>query len=326
MKSKRSDRIRCIAAVGTMVLVLLGSVASALAVSQDLPVDITINYNNWTAEWTDIGDDSDFNIDDAEITVGGDEYSDAFDDAFTLKVDGVEFENPDGNIYRSGNTLKTDTVTLSGLQTTIEYYFVHNRPAVRLLYSFYNPGSSSVSVPVIIGGELGSDDDTTMQMTSDGDQTLENTDYWYFSNDSGTVGGEPSDPVFMLSRFFEGAKIIPTPVEIPDDGSDYFSEQYNITVQPGETVRILVFCQISASNADAQAGAVDFESLDAALHAGLLSGLTPDEISEIVNGEPPEPEEYTVPVMGFIGEFIFIGFLGIFGITSLRKRKKIAHL
>jgi hypothetical protein len=179
-----------------------------------------------------------------------------------------------------------------------------------------------------------SDEDSTIQMTSDGDQAVERSDKWYFSNDSGTVGDEPDDdPVFTLSRFFDGAEVIPTSVAFPgnetEDGDyDFFTEKYDITVQPGTTARILIFCQLSSSNADAQAGAADFETLEAAQNAGLLNGLSASEINEIVNGgpvetlEPTEVKAHSIPVMGFIAELLFTGFLGLFGITSLRRRKK----
>jgi hypothetical protein len=353
MKGKGFDRIRSIAAAGAMGLSFFGGASIARAVSKSLPAVVTISHNNWTVHWggsisngidnqstsmlTTGGNEvskSFFCISDATLTVGGNTYGDAFDGAFQLLLDGVAFANPDGNVDLTGNTLTTDTITISGLQTTIQYYFVPDRPVIRIQYSFHNAGGSPVSVPALIGGNLGSDDDSTIQMTSDGDQAVERSDKWYFSNDSGTVGDEPdSDPNFTLSRFFDGAEVIPTSVAFPgnetEDGYyDFFTEKYDITVQPGTTARILIFCQLSSSNADAQAGAADFETLEAAQNAGLLNGLSASEINEIVNGgpvetlEPTEVKAHSIPVMGFIAELLFTGFLGLFGITSLRRRKK----
>jgi len=67
--------------------------------------------------------------------------------------------------------------------------------------------------------------------------------------------------------------------------TDNFGYRYDVTIPAGETVRVMLFNEMSEVMSGALAAAPDFETLAAANTAGLLTGLTATELSEIVNYE-----------------------------------------
>src|SRR5262249_21297231 len=109
--------------------------------------------------------------------------SDAYDGAFVLEVNGVAFKDPDGVVDLTGSTLTSDVVTLSGLQTQVQYFFDPNSPTVRVLFSFTNPSANTIAVVATVDSDLGSDGATTIEASSSSDKVVDPTDRTFVSSD-----------------------------------------------------------------------------------------------------------------------------------------------
>ena len=135
------------------------------------------------------------------------------------------------------------------------------------------------------------DDTTTVQGTSDGDVIVEATDTWVATNNNTIVGGEGGSlPEVVISSHGTGAAVVPvvamTLGSISGGASgktDNFGYRYDVTIPAGGTVRVMLFSELSNMRAEALAAAPDFETLAVANTAGLLTGLTATQLTEIVN-------------------------------------------
>ncbi len=316
---KGFDRLRGLAAASAMGLGLIGA-GSARAASTALPI---ANLTRGTAIWKTIQNQSPlfsgtfgtivtdttlstslrfshfagssltaFAI--ADVNASG--FSEAFNNVLHLAVNGVLFVNPDLNVDLTGDTVSSDTLTLAGVETEIQYYFHPTRPVVRAMYSFENTSTAEISIKALIAGALSSDLTTTIQATSTADTinsipVLDDTlDLWRVSNDQTSLDTDSlTDPAITLTRFGTGASVIPVSVLTLGDGSfntggpDNFGERYDLTIAAGETARILVFVEINKTIEEAKNCAVDFASLDAASKADMLTGLLVEEVNEVVN-------------------------------------------
>ena len=316
---KGFDRLRGVAAASAMGLGLIGA-GSARAASTALPI---ANLTRGTAIWKTIQNQSPLFsgtfgtivTDDALSTsirfshfanssltafaiadVSASGFAEAFNNVLHLAVNGVLFVNPDANVDLTGDTVKSDTLTLAGVDTEIQYYFHPTRPVVRAMYSFENTSTAEISIKALIAGALSSDLTTTIQATSTADTDLntpvldDTLDLWRVSNDQTNLGTNSStDPAITLTRFGTGASVIPVSVLTLGDNSfntgdpDNFGERYDLTIAAGETARILVFAEINKTIDEATSCAVDFASLDAASKADMLTGLLVEEVNEVVN-------------------------------------------
>lgn len=313
------------------------------------PSSSTVTTTNGDVYTTDI---TAFGIEDATLAgAGSGVFSDGVDNALILAVNGNLFVNPDSTVDLTGDTLTTDTVTIvPGVDAQIRYNFFPGRPVVRGLFSLTNTTGAPISVNAAILGDYGSDSNTTVRATSNGDTAIDTNDFWYMTDDlsaptspNGVVvnprkveapNGLP-DPRITLSRYGAGASVIPfnalTP-GTPGPAIATFGLRYPVTIAAGQTVRIMVFMELSDSTipeTTAVADAADFESLAALQTAGLLSGLSPTEQSEIVNygqGGPPPPPAVppaSLPAASPTGLAALLAALGGLGFFELRRRRKL---
>ncbi|MCK4705988.1 MAG: thrombospondin type 3 repeat-containing protein, partial [Gammaproteobacteria bacterium] len=209
------------------------------------------------------------------------------------------FVNPDNTVDLTDKTLTTDTVVdiVPGVDAQIQYSFYSRYNSsrqggvVRALYSVTNTTGADISTSMLVMGNYGSDAKTTVQGTSDGDLIVEASDYWVASNNY--IGDTPEYVSYndtVISSHGAGAAVVPVVAMTLGSISggaggktDNFGYRYDVTVPAGETVRVMLFHEMSEWMTEALAAAPDFESLDAASAAGLLAGLSPTQLSEIVN-------------------------------------------
>ncbi|MCA9020052.1 MAG: hypothetical protein KDA74_07925, partial [Planctomycetaceae bacterium] len=112
---------------------------------------------------------------------------------------------------------------------------------------FHNPTESAITETVTIVGNLGSDGETVVFNTSDGDTIIEPTDLWIGTDDA-DGSGTPA-----IIHYIHGPQgLIPLTVELVGDNIVW---TYEITVDPGETVRLAHFTILEESRADAEAAA-----------------------------------------------------------------------
>ena len=326
---KGFDRLRGVAAASAMGLGLLGGAGSVRAVSVTTKTRVgfatSTSYNTTSGttyvyiptEWRGIGNlssvmgnqfittsggfsltagQSAFGISDAQHR----HYNWVFENggAMFLAVGNNLFVNPDNTVDLTDRTLTTDTVVdiVPGVDAQIQYSFYsrHNSSrlggVVRALYSVTNTTGLDIATSMLVTGTYGSDDETTVQGTSDGDLIVEASDYWVASNNY--TGGNPEYAFYndnVISSHGAGAAVVPVvamTLGSPTGGSgltDNFGYRYDVTVPAGGTVRVMLFNEMSVWMADALAAAPDFESLEAAETAGMLTGLSSTQLSEIVN-------------------------------------------
>ena len=174
---KGFDRLRGVAAASAMGLGLIGS-CSARAASTALPIT---KLTRGTAIWKTIQNQSPLfsgtfgtivtdptlpssqrfsHIASSSLTafaiadVSASGFAEAFNNALYLAVNGVLFINPDTSVDLTGDTVSSDTQTLAGVETEIQYYFHPVRPVVRAMYSFKNTSSSEISIKALVAGAL----------------------------------------------------------------------------------------------------------------------------------------------------------------------------
>ena len=358
------SRLKGLAAGGVMSIAGLVGGGTARAASTALPLDIVRS----SAKWSSIDNNSRFpssgavtttngvafaqstpayGISDATLPNGSGSFPDAFDNAMILSVNGNLFLNPDSTVDLTGDTVTSDTVAIvPGINAQVRYTFITGRPVVRALYSLTNTTGAPISVNAAVLGDYGSDSNTRVVATSNGNTVIEGSDLWYITDDQGGSsssplkrarrdgspdgGGGNGDPRITLSRYGTGAAVIPFNALTPGNGDSQtatFGLRYPVTIAPGATARLMVFAQISDSN-DAPAGAIaaarDFESVPALQAAGLLAGLSAAELSEIVNYVRPAVPAVIVPVpvLSPGGLFTLLGAVGGLGYFSMRRRKK----
>jgi len=306
---KGFDRLRGVAAASAMGLGMLGG-GSARAATATFPITTTTAGVKWqninTGPVLASGQSSLITgsgisfpntsasgmlINNASLTSGIDN---AFDGALfmaTLQSGSTKlFENPDSTVDLTSNILTSDLQTdfLPGIDAQIEYYFHPSRPLVRALYSFENTTTSEISFQVYIGGNLQSANATNIQSTSDDDTDVEASDLWIISSNRGSgidpTTGTTDTPVITISRFGTDAAEPKNGIQLAN-GFGTFGHLYDVTVPEESTRRIMVFAELNSSIDDAETGAADFETLEAAELAGLLSGFISNDISfdEIIN-------------------------------------------
>lgn len=284
----------------------------------------------------------------------GSSFFDAFDNAMILSVDGNLFINPDSTVDLTGDTVTSDTLTIvPGIDAQVRYTFVTGRPLVRALYSLTNTTGAPLTVNAAVLGDYGSDSNTEVVATSNGNTIIEGSDLWYITDDQGAGGGKgipgqstradkitapngSGDPRITLSRYGTGAAVIPLNALTPGNGDSQaatFGLRYPVTIAPGATARILVFAELSDPTLDvagAVADAADFVSLPALQSAGLLAGLSANETGEIVNyaqpggPQPPVGEAVDLPALSSGGLLTLFGVIGGLGYFEMRRRRKIA--
>ena len=193
------------ASTATGVTVTRGAaVWGGISNNNDFPSssDMTTTNGEFYSQYTNA-----FGIVDANFSNGVSTFSDAFDNALLLAVDGNLFINPDATIDLTGDTVTSDVVVdiVPGVDAQIQYQFYTARPVVRALFSLTNTTGAPIAVDPAVLSDYGSDTSTTTRSTSNGDTTIDNTDFWYIT-DEGDTG---NDPRITTTRYGAGAAVVP---------------------------------------------------------------------------------------------------------------------
>src|SRR5262249_47207670 len=119
---------------------------------------------------------------------------DAFDRALLVTVGGAQFISPD-TVDLTGQTLTSGPISLSGLDVTVQYMAMQDRPALRTFISLHNPSAAPITKALNVQSNFGSDA-TTTQIT---DGTFGN---WIVTADN------PTTPVDAVNTtVFAGAAV-----------------------------------------------------------------------------------------------------------------------
>lgn len=304
--------------VGTIALA--GLPASSPATAFSFPGTITSGGVNWYVSGNINGvvpvqgnpGTGGFGFSDAEFANAA-AGLDAYDGGFVMRINGVLFT---ASATLNGSVLTSGTASYAGLTSQAEFRFDLTRPIVRSLYSFTNPSQAPINAIFRWEVNLGSDAGTVVRATSSGDGAVDASDRWIVTSDSGT-----GDAVNTLVRYGANAPHAPdSSAYVPGDPArDLLADQYNVTVQPGQIVRLMMFGRLDSIadglNAGVTAATDDaptlFTDYTVMRNAGLFDGL-PSNFSEIINWAVPVPEPTTLALFS----------LGV-GALVLRQRRQI---
>ena len=224
---------------------------------------------------------------------------DAYDNAYFLRINGVNYNAT--NLTISGRNIIGTTETVSGLRVTRKLYVPASKDGPlgnfgRWYDSFYNLTGSPITVSVEYFSNLGSDTSTTITGTDDEDNIIELTDQWVATDDYSDGGGDPSLAHII---YLTGADEPIDYIELYGDvyGADRLAWRYdNVVVNPDETVAFLTFAvqeNNRLSSIEEATGIIT--SLETGnLSSVALQGLSVSEYMQLVNLIPMPPDDLQI--------------------------------
>jgi IPTL-CTERM motif len=210
---------------------------------------------------------------------------------------------------------QTIAVVNGTIQVSRKVFVPSNDSFGRWLNIVTNPGTSPVTFNLIVFHNLGSDSNTKIVTSSNGNNTAETSDTWInsFQNYSGTTSSD-----VRLGHVLQGPGAI-NPVTFINfvDGDDNPYWDYALTLAPGETRIIANFVVGQPSNAASAAKAAQLVGLP----PNATQCLTPAERLAITNfGPVAQP----VPALGPSGLVALGLLLAGFALLVLRRRSATA--
>lgn len=209
-------------------------------------------------------------------------------------------------------TINTGTTTLA---VSRKVFVPTNDEFARWLDIVTNTGSVSQTFTMVIYNNLGSDSNTRIDGSSNGNTTAEVTDTWVdtFQNYSGNTSSDP-----RLGHVVQGvgASVPLTNIHfVNGDDNPYWA--YSVTLAPGQTAIIMNFVTGQPSRAAARAKAAEL----ATLPPNTLQCLTPTEAAEVVNFNAKfTAPTHAAPAVDHRGLLALTGMLFLMGFVALRRR------
>ncbi|MEM6363212.1 MAG: FG-GAP-like repeat-containing protein [Planctomycetota bacterium] len=220
----------------------------------------------------------------------------AYDGLNRLIVEETQFSVSTGDYWLDDDeqTIVLGSLITDGIEVHREVSIQDSAgPALaRTLDAFSNTLEMQTTISVRVVGNLGSDEETVVFSTSDGDTTVEPTDQWIGTDDQ---DGVDSPAIVHLLRSDGG--IQPTSIDVIGDNVVW---DYSLTIPAGETVRLAHFTVVADTRAEAIA---DAESLldTNGLSEVATAFLSDEELSSLANfrfandfGDAPAPYPSTL--------------------------------
>jgi hypothetical protein len=263
----------------------------------------------------------------AATTSGGGTTSSTLNDAFdgyntlcvslTNATGTCETGNSDYVIYNkngasslecNGRQVVFNTQTVGQLQMYRKVFVPTNDTFARWMNIFTNTGGTTITFNAIIANNLGSDSNTRIVSSSNGNNTAEVTDTWISSFQEYSAGTS-SDP--RLGHVFQGIGAA-TPLAFLNfvDGDDNPWWGYHITLLPGQTKMIVNFVTGQPSKAAANAKAAELVGLP----PNSLGCMSIPEQTEMVNFAPSAS---AIPTLGPMALLLLAGFIAVVGILLI---------
>ncbi|MCP4788592.1 MAG: tandem-95 repeat protein [Fuerstiella sp.] len=220
------------------------------------------------------GESNSFRFKDTFAGAVGGSYSHLADPDSFLRI--VEFnDHIVSGLVDNGRSVITQPENMSGIVVHREITVPDSGSLdfARWVDVFHNPTDSTINTTVSLLGNLGSDANTTIVATSDGDTTIDTDDFWFATADP--IGG----PV-IVHLFRNEYGVQPSMAGVV--AGDNTQIVYPLSVEPGETIRLAHFTVIGDDLATATAaanvllGATSFGGEGAAF-------LNQDELASIAN-------------------------------------------
>ncbi|HEX5758720.1 MAG TPA: hypothetical protein VF121_05960, partial [Thermoanaerobaculia bacterium] len=186
-------------------------------------------------------------------------------------------DNGPGTLECNGRQLALNPQTVGSLTVRRKVLVPGNGEFARWMNILTNTGGAAVTVNLITSNNLGSDSDTVVVSSSDGDAVAETSDTWVttFQDYGGTISTDP-----RLGHVLRGAG---APVGLAGvtfvNGDDNPFWSYSVTLAPGQTGIILNFVTGQPSKAEAAAKASEL----AGLPPNALQCMSPAEQGQVLN-------------------------------------------
>jgi len=233
----------------------------------------------------------------AEASLGS--QLNAFDGASLLFVNNQIFVAPTtvdiASTTTTGgyNIMTAGSVTLSGLNVTMQLYADQTLPVLRTFVSFTNPTATAITVPVTFATNVGSDANTAIQATSNGDTTFAVNDHWMITDDNPTNGAlsdthvlaGPGNPTVIANSVSQTVFDY-----VPNSGTEGVLANYTITIPANSTRNLLVFNGVNQTSADAKSTAAIYNDVSLLQGSTLLTGLTSQQLSNTLNWDSLVPQ------------------------------------
>ncbi len=219
----------------------------------------------------------------------------AFDGDGRLMVGGTLFR-PTTSTYTtadSGQSVVTAAGTAAGLTVSrkITVPNTGNDDFARTVDTFTNSTGSAISTTVTIVGNLGSEANTTVFATSDGDTTVETSDQWIGTDDASDGSGTPA-----VIHYIHGPMGL-RPVSVSVTG-DNITWTYNLTVPAAQTVRLESYTIVATTRAAAVASAKALVT-SSGFGGQAAAFLSPSDLTSLANfAFNTAPEVVNVSVSG----------------------------
>lgn len=209
--------------------------------------------------------------------------------------------------------------TIGGIAVSRKVYVPANDQLARWLNIFTNTTGAPVTFSMVTANNLGSDTDTRLVSSSNGNATAEVSDTWVSSFENYSGGTSPD---VRLGHVFQGAGA-PVPLAaihfVDGDGFPWWG--YSLTLAPGETRIIANFVTGQPSKAAANAKASQLANLPPRA-TQCLSGAERQAIANF-QGQQSVVE---VPALGEIGLAVLAVALTAAGLLVLRLRAAAARV
>ncbi len=198
---------------------------------------------------------------------------DAYDTAFSLVVGGSGFPGqPEAILEYFGQQLVFGPAVMGDVSVERRVYVPSDGQFARFVDAFTNLTGEVIELPVNIGGNLGSDGANVIVESSSGDAEVDADDDWWTSDD-----GDPGfDPKLLFLFSDDVAPVQPDAVDATGDNIDF---DYTLTIEPGQTVRLMHL----AAQADARADLDVIRDGLLAFGPDTLAGMTSVEQIQVVN-------------------------------------------
>jgi hypothetical protein len=209
------------------------------------------------------------------------------------------------------------TVASPSVQMWRKVFVPDNDSFARWLNYFKNTGSSPVTLTAVIANNLGSDSNTVITGSSNGNMTAETTDTWVttFQNYSGTTSSDPRLGHVLQST---GANVQLAGINFAN-GDDNPFWGYTFTLNPGETKIIMNFAVVQPSKAAAAAKSTQLASV----FTNGLACTTVAEQTQIANFISAVPI-IQVPTLNDAGLVALILGLALAAMKLLLRRRRTA--
>jgi hypothetical protein len=272
-------RAALVAAAGASAVVLLSMQTASAAI---VPISGTTLQGSGPTTWDMGTNDTGCALTGFTPVVDGafGAKDDAFDNGLVVGVNGTGFDDSDANAGMAAvdQATTSNSTAFAPVSVTRWDRALHTSPTLRTLVKFTNTGATGTTLDVGWDSDLGSDANTVVRFSSNGDTTYQAGDRWAVSADSTTA---PTDPPLTFVLFGKQALVRPTVATALGNAQTCFTIDYSLHLKAGATRYLLFFTEMHATAKSAHKSALKFDAL--APGSALLTGIKPGVLPNIAN-------------------------------------------